>query len=71
MVTEEAIERAGRILAEAARAPAMVRLRDCLPPLGAPVDVIVMSDELVERRSKVPGTMVYAALRESRLIAES
>jgi predicted nucleotidyltransferase len=49
----------------------MVRLRDCLPPLGVPVDVIVMSADLVERRRKVPGTMVYAALREGRLIAES
>jgi uncharacterized protein len=49
----------------------MTRLRDCLPPLGVPVDVVVMSEELVERRSKVPGTMVHTALREGRLIAES
>jgi predicted nucleotidyltransferase len=49
----------------------MTRLRDCLPPLGVPVDVVVMSADLVERRRKVPGTMVYTALREGRLIAES
>jgi len=49
----------------------MIRLRGCLPPLGVPVDVLVMSEQLVERRSKVPGTMVRTALREGRLIAES
>jgi predicted nucleotidyltransferase len=49
----------------------MTRLRDCLPPLGVPVDVVVMSEELVERRRVVPGTMVYTALREGRLVAES
>jgi predicted nucleotidyltransferase len=49
----------------------MTRLRECLPPIGVPVDVIVMSAELVERRRKVPGTMVHTALREGRLVAES
>jgi uncharacterized protein len=49
----------------------MVRLRDALPPLGVPVDVIVMSDDLVRRRRDVPGSLVYTALREGRLVAES
>jgi predicted nucleotidyltransferase len=49
----------------------MVRLRDALPPLGVPVDVIVMSDDLVRRRRDVPGSLVYAAMREGRLVAES
>jgi predicted nucleotidyltransferase len=49
----------------------MTRLRDCLPPLGVPVDVVVMSEDLVRRRRTVPGTMVYTALREGRLVAES
>jgi predicted nucleotidyltransferase len=49
----------------------MTRLRDCLPPLGVPVDVIVMSEELVKRRRKVPGTMVHTAFREGRVVAES
>jgi predicted nucleotidyltransferase len=49
----------------------MIRLRRCLPPLGVPVDILVMSEQLVQRRSKVPGTMVRTALREGRLIAES
>jgi predicted nucleotidyltransferase len=48
-----------------------VRLRDALPPLGVPVDVIVMSDDLVQRRRDVPGSLVYAAMREGRLVAES
>lgn len=48
-----------------------VRLRRALRGLGVPVDVIVMDEELVARRVKVPGTMVYRALREGRLVAES
>lgn len=36
-----------------------------------PVDVVVMSEELVERRRDVPGTMVHTALREGRLVAKS
>lgn len=48
-----------------------LRLRDALPPLGVPVDVIVMSDDLVRRRRDVPGSLVYTALREGRLVAES
>ncbi len=38
---------------------------------GVPVDVIVMDEGLVERRSKVKGTMVDRALREGRIVAES
>lgn len=53
------------------RADEMVRLRAALPPLGVPVDVIVMSAALVERRRKVPGTLANTALREGRLLAES
>jgi predicted nucleotidyltransferase len=49
----------------------MTRLRDSLPPLGVPVDVVVMSEELVERRRTVPGTMVHTALCEGRPVAES
>jgi predicted nucleotidyltransferase len=49
----------------------MVRLRDALPPLGVPVDVIVMSEDLVRRRRDVPGSLVYWAMREGRLVAES
>jgi predicted nucleotidyltransferase len=56
---------------EQPRADEMVRLRAALPPLGVPVDVIVMSEALVERRRNVPGTLANTALREGRLVAES
>lgn len=107
MLTAQAIDDAGRRLAEVAAAPAqvfvfgshargdarddsdldflvvergdrqppaaeeMVRLRRALPPLGVPVDVIVMSEDLVRRRRDVPGSLVYWAMREGRLVAES
>jgi predicted nucleotidyltransferase len=46
-----------------------VRLRDAVGRVGRPVDVIVMDEELANRRSKVRGTMVHHALREGRVIA--
>ncbi len=48
-----------------------VKLRRALRGFGAPVDVIVMDEALVQRRSKVRGTMVDRALREGRVVAES
>jgi predicted nucleotidyltransferase len=47
----------------------MVRLRDSLPPLGVPVDVLVVSEEHAEAWGQVPGTMVHAALAEGRVLA--
>ena len=49
----------------------IMRLRDALPPLGVPVDVIVMSEDLVRRRKDVPGSLAYWAMREGRLVAAS
>ncbi len=46
-------------------------LRRTLTSLGVPVDVIVMDAAVVERRSKVRGTMVDRALWEGRIVAES
>lgn len=105
MVTPEAIEEAGRVLAEAAQSATrvilfgswargtaqpdsdldflvvekhidskleeMVRLRDALPFLGVPVDVLVTTEEQVERWRDVPGTLVHAALSEGRVLVES
>jgi predicted nucleotidyltransferase len=105
VAAEEMIERAGRVLIDAASAPAKVilfgshargdadegsdldflvierevedrlaeavKLRRALRGFGAPVDVIVMDEALVERRAKVKGTMVDRALREGRVVAES
>ncbi len=48
-----------------------VRLRRALRGFGVPVDVVVMDEALVQRRSKVRGTMVDRALREGRVVAES
>jgi predicted nucleotidyltransferase len=48
-----------------------VKLRRALGDFGAPVDVIVMDQALVDRRLKVRGTMVDRALREGRVVAES
>jgi predicted nucleotidyltransferase len=46
-----------------------VRLRDAVGRM--PVDVIVMDEDLAERRGKVRGTMVHHALREGRIVARS
>lgn len=47
----------------------MVRLRDALPPLGVPVDIVVVSEDEVARRQHVPSTLVHRALREGRPLA--
>jgi predicted nucleotidyltransferase len=46
----------------------MVRLRDALPPLGVPVDVVVVSEAEASRRERVPSTLVHRALREGRVL---
>ena len=48
-----------------------VRLRRALRGIEAPVDIVVLDEELATRRAKVPGTMVYHAFRDGRVIAES
>lgn len=44
----------------------MVRLRAALPPLGVPVDVLVVTEDHVRAWAGVPGTLVHAALAEGR-----
>jgi predicted nucleotidyltransferase len=46
----------------------MVLLRDALPPLGVPVDVVVVSEDEAERRGSVPSTLIHRALREGRVL---
>lgn len=53
------------------RAVEMVRLRDALPALEVPVDVIVVSEDHAAKWGSVKGTMIQAALDEGRLVAES
>ena len=49
----------------------MVRLRDALPPLGVPVDVLVATEGEVLEWGGVHGTMVNAALSEGHVLVES
>lgn len=49
----------------------MVRLRDALPPLGVPVDVVVISEDEASRRGRVPSTLVHRALREGRVLVST
>jgi predicted nucleotidyltransferase len=46
------------------------RLRRALGDIEVPVDIVVLDEALAERRAKVPGTMVYHALRDGRVIAQ-
>lgn len=62
MIDERTIEDAARVLAE------MAKLRDSLPPLGVPVDEIVISEEEARRRSEIPGSLVETALKEGRVL---
>jgi predicted nucleotidyltransferase len=57
--------------AVASRAAEMVRLRDALPALDVPVDVIVVSEEHAAKWGPVKGTVIHAALSEGRVVAES
>lgn len=47
------------------------RLRRALGDIEVPVDIVVLDEGLAARRAKVPGTMVYHALRDGRVIAQS
>ena len=49
----------------------MVRLRDSLPPLGVPVDVLVFSQKQVDDWVDVRGTVVHTALSEGRVLTET
>jgi predicted nucleotidyltransferase len=49
----------------------MIRLRDAIGPIGAGVDVLVCSEAEAERRGKVPGTAVYWALKEGRILYDA
>jgi uncharacterized protein len=50
------------------RAREMVRLRRALRPLRVPADVLVYSREEVNRWGQQPGTALYWALREGRVV---
>jgi predicted nucleotidyltransferase len=50
------------------RAREMVRLRRVLRPLRVPVDLLVYSRDEVERWGRQPGTALYWALKEGRVV---
>src|SRR3954451_8786130 len=47
------------------------RLRRAIDDILLPVDIIVLDQRLAERRAKVPGTVVYHALRDGQVFAHS
>ncbi len=49
----------------------MVRLRHVLRPLRIPVDVVVVSERDVDDWADVPGTLIWAALREGRVLHDA
>ncbi|MHB1835399.1 MAG: nucleotidyltransferase domain-containing protein [Solirubrobacteraceae bacterium] len=48
-----------------------VRLREELDDLCAPIDVIVVGEDVARRRAAVRGTVVERALREGRVLART
>ena len=49
----------------------MARLHETVGNVGTGVDILVYSDEEFERRSRVPGTVLYWARKEGRPVYEA
>ena len=49
----------------------MVRLHEVVGDVGTGVDVLVYSDDEFDRRSRVPGTVLYWARKEGRPVYEA
>ena len=49
----------------------MIRLRQAVGSVGIGVDVLVFSEEEAKRRGQVPGTVVYWANKEGRVLYEA
>lgn len=49
----------------------MVRLRRALHAMRRPIDVLVYSEAEVQEWGEAPGTALYAALKEGRVIVEA
>jgi predicted nucleotidyltransferase len=54
-----------------ARRMEMVRLRDILSPLRIPVDVLVISERTYEEWKDIPGTVIYEAASEGRVMYDA
>jgi predicted nucleotidyltransferase len=53
-----------------ARRMEMVRLSDVLRPLRIPVDVLVASEKVFNEWADTPGTVLYEAAREGKVLYE-
>ena len=53
------------------RGEEMIRLRKAVGSIGVGVDVLVYSETEYERRSQVPGTVLYWAKKEGRPLYEA
>jgi predicted nucleotidyltransferase len=49
----------------------MIRLHKAIGDIGVGVDVLVYSDKEFQRRSQVPGTVLYWARKEGRAVYEA
>ncbi|MDO8753039.1 MAG: nucleotidyltransferase domain-containing protein [Anaerolineales bacterium] len=49
----------------------MVRLRNVMGDMGGGVDLLVYSDGEASRRSQVPGTVLYRAFKEGRVMYDA
>ncbi|HEY5709265.1 MAG TPA: nucleotidyltransferase domain-containing protein [Solirubrobacterales bacterium] len=47
------------------------RLRQALSDIHLPMDIVVLDEGLAARRAKVPGTMVYHAMRDGQVFAHA
>ena len=62
MVIEREVQNAGE---------EMIRLHRAVGNVGVGVDVLVYSDRDASRRSQVPGTLLYWAFREGRVLYDT
>ena len=53
------------------RAEEYMRLRQAVGAVGTGVDVLVYSEQEVTRRAGVPGTLLYRALKEGRVLHDA
>lgn len=49
----------------------MIRLRRAIGSIGVGVDVVVYSEAETERRGQVPGTVIYWALKEGKVLYDA
>ena len=49
----------------------IIRLRRAIGALGVGVDVLVFSEDEAQRRGQVPGTVVYWANKEGRIVYDA